>query len=347
MKKYALILITLMVCHLAVYKSSAQFRFSNLFGQKEKVKKHRLFEPSSSVSFGVGTSSYYGDISPYNRLLQSSINGMRWNLAFNFTRQISPSVGLRFGLTYARISGDDSYMEGVKGYEAYFVRNLHFRNDIKQLSVVAQYDLVKTDRSFLRRAGVIPYIFGGVAVFAHDPLAKTPVDAGATSEWVRLQPLNTEGQGLSGYNSTPYSLVSVSFPLGFGVRYKLSRNWDLGFEMSYQYALTDYLDDVGGKYADLNDLLTQSQGPLSVSMANRTLEPVAANRGINRTQGVTDYLINNNLYVPGSNPFASSIPGFTNRTDSRGNPKYNDAYLLTSFKIIYHIPTQIKCPVIR
>ncbi len=348
MKKYASIFITFLICHIIVQDSSAQFKLSNIFGQKDRVRKNRLFEPSSSVSFGVGTSSYYGDLSPYNRFLQSTVNGMRWNLAFNFTRQISPSVGIRVGLTYARISGDDSYMENVKGYEAYFVRNLHFRNDIKQLSVVAQYDLVKTSRSFLRREGIIPYLFGGVAVFAHNPVAKTPIVAGTTSEWVSLQPLHTEGQGLPTYDSSPYSLVSVSFPIGFGVRYKLSRNWDLGFEMSYQYALTDYLDDAGGKYADPADLQSQANGPLSVSMANRSLEQYAANRGIDRRQGVLNYLASIG-YPAGFDPIATQSPiiGFVDRTDSRGNPKYNDSYLLTSVKVIYHIPTKIKCPVIR
>ena len=84
MKKYASLFITFLIFHTTVQDSSAQFKLSNIFGQKDRVRKNRLFEPSSSVSFGVGTSSYYGDISPYNRMLQSTVNGMRWNLAFNF-----------------------------------------------------------------------------------------------------------------------------------------------------------------------------------------------------------------------------------------------------------------------
>ncbi|MEA5425460.1 DUF6089 family protein [Arcicella lustrica] len=347
MKKYSSILLILIICALNTQDSEAQFRFSNLFGGKDKPRKNRLFEPNSTVSLGVGTSSYYGDISPYNRFLQSTVNGMRWNVNFNFTRQFSPTFALRFGLTYARISGDDNYLEGVKGYEGNFIRNLHFRNDIKELSIVGQYDLVRTSRSYLRRANIIPYIFGGVAVFAHDPMAK-PDASLYGNDWVRLQPLNTEGQGLPGYANNPYSLISVSFPLGVGVKYKLNKHWDLGIEMSYRYTLTDYLDDVSGNFADPADLAAQS--PLAASMGNRSLEQIAARSGNDRTQGVINYLTDIGIYSASApiNPFSlTAIPGFSDKADLRGNPKYNDAYMLTTVKLIYHIPNKIKCPVTR
>ncbi len=347
MKKYTSILLILIICTFAVQSAEAQFSFSNLFGGKDKPRKNRLFEPNSTVSFGVGTSSYYGDISPYNRFLQSTVNGMRWNVNFNFTRQFSPTFALRFGLTYARISGDDNYLEGIKGYEGNFIRNLHFRNDIKELSIVGQYDLVRTSRSYLRRANIIPYLFGGIAVFAHDPMAKPdPVLYG--NDWVRLQPLNTEGQGLPGYTNTPYSLISVSFPVGLGVKYKLNRHWDLGVELSYRYALTDYLDDVSGNFANSADL--EAQSPLAASMGNRSLERIAARSGNDRTEGVINYLTGIGAYSPNNpyDPFTlTSIPGFSDNRDFRGNPTYNDSYLLTTVKLIYHIPNKIKCPVTR
>ena len=345
MKKHTPLLVLLLMATLSSQSAMAQFKFSNLFGSKEKARKNVLFEPTSTVSLGFGTSSYYGDLSPYGRLIPSTFNGIRWNVNFNFTRQISPTVGIRFGLTWARISGDDSYMDGVTGYEANFMRNLHFRNDVKELSVVAQYDLVRTEKSYLRREKIIPYIFGGIAVFAHDPVARTDANL-FDDQWVRLQPLNTEGQGLPGY-AKPYSLISVSFPLGFGLRYKLNPHFDLGFEMGFRYTLTDYLDDAGGNYADPSDLAT----PLTQSLGNRTLERTAANRGIDRTNGVATYLTSQGLYDPtsGLDPFTvvTSVPGFSDRTDQRGNPKYNDAYMLTTFKLIYHIPGKINCPAIR
>jgi len=349
MKKRTQLLILWLITTLYSQSIVAQFKFSNLFGSKEKSSQNRIFEPSSTVSLGFGTSSYYGDLSPYNRIIQSTFNGMRWNANFNFTRQISPAFAVRFGLTWARISGDDSFMDGVEGFQANFMRNLHFRNDVKELSIVGQYDLVRTERSYLRREKVIPYIFGGIAVFAHDPVARpdTSVNVKGGNDWLRLQPFNTEGQGQPGY-ATPYSLVNVSFPIGFGFRYKLNASWDLGFEMGYRYTLTDYLDDTSGNYADPSAF---NGNKLAESLANRTLERFAANRGINRTNGVANYLAMKGLYIPASglDPFTvvTSVQGFSDKTDQRGNPKFNDGYMLTTFKLMYHIPGKIRCPVIR
>ena len=353
MKKLLQLFSLLLIVSISSPSVEAQFKFSNLFGGKEKPRKNRIFEPTSTVSLGFGSSSYYGDLSPYNRFIQSTVNGIRWNANFNYTRQISPNVGIRFGLTWARISGDDSFMDGVAGFEANFMRNLHFRNDIKELSIVGQYDLVRTERSYVRREQIIPYIFGGIAVFAHDPVARPDSSVYHTTEWVRLQPLNTEGQGLPGYG-TPYSLISVSFPVGFGVRYKLNSSWDLGFEMGFRYTLTDYLDDAGGNYADASVL--EGQSNLSRDMGNRTLERIAANRGIDRTSGFVNYVKDLPSYDPNLDPFdqfaspkgTSKVTGFSDAGgDQRGNPKYNDSYMLTTVKLIYHIPGKIKCPAIR
>jgi Domain of unknown function (DUF6089) len=348
MKKHTQLLVLLLIVALSSQSTMAQFKFSNLFGSKEKARKNRIFEPNSTVSLGFGSSSYYGDLSPYGRIIQSTINGVRWNANFNFTRHISPTTSIRFGLTWARISGDDSYMNGVTGYEANFMRNLHFRNDIKELSIVAQYDLVRTEKSSLRREKIVPYIFGGIAVFAHDPVARPDsVSRNGDVSWISLQPLNTEGQGQAGYAS-PYSLISVAFPIGFGLRYKLNSSWDLGFEMGYRYTLTDYLDDAGGNYADPNVF---NGNPTALALSNRISERFAANRGIDRTAGVINYLQNvEKNYDPTIDPFTqiSSIKGFSDpKTDQRGNPKYNDSYMLTTIKLIYHIPGKIRCPVVR
>jgi hypothetical protein len=58
--------------------------------------------------------------------------------------------------------------------------------------------------------------------------------------------------------------------------------------------------------------------------------------------------------IPASTPLNSDITtlvpavqGFSDRNDQRGNPKYNDSYMLTTIKLIYHIPGKIKCPGIR
>lgn len=338
-KKHYL-LVSLLVSLFFAQAVTAQFKVGNLFGGENGRKSHKnkMFQAYSSVSFGGGSSNYYGDLSPYNRFAQSTVNGLRWNANFNYTRQLSPTLGLRFGLTWARIFGDDNKLEGVSGYEVNFIRNLHVRNDIKELSIIGEYDLVRTERSYNRRAAIVPYLLGGVAVFAHDPMAKTPSTSTAgipTNEWVRLQPLATEG--------VTYSLIGVAIPVGVGVRYRMNEFWDLGFEVGYRYTFTDYLDDVSGNYPNSTNLTSS----LAQVMSNRSLETVAAYSGKDRTASAAAFLTNNGIAFPAGNPLANPISGFITETDPRGSPKLKDSYMLTTIKLIYHIEPKIKCPGVR
>ncbi|MDE5742855.1 MAG: hypothetical protein K2H62_00715, partial [Bacteroidales bacterium] len=81
------------------------------------------------------------------------------------------------------------------------------------------------------------------------------------TEWVALQPLHTEGQGL---NDGPknYSLTQFAIPFGIGFRYSISPRVAIGVEWTMRLTFSDYIDDVGGVYYDQNRLFTE-YGPLS------------------------------------------------------------------------------------
>jgi hypothetical protein len=62
-----------------------------------------------------------------------------------------------------------------------------------------------------KRPLLSPYLYLGVAGFAHNPVARQVILPGTTpslGSWVDLQAQNTEGAG--------YSLVNLSIPFGFG-----------------------------------------------------------------------------------------------------------------------------------
>ena len=324
------------------HESMAQFKFPKL-KSSGSTSKRRTFEPYSIVSFGGGTAHYYGELSPYSQPIASTFQNIRWNLNANYARQFSSHWGFRLGLAWIRVAGDNNKFSTstVPAYQDDFIRNLHFRNDIKELSTVLTYDFIEGARNFERREKIRPYVFAGVAVFAHDPVA---LDS-AGGKWVRLQPLHTEGQGLPGYNQQPYSLVQIAIPFGFGVKVKLNNRWDISAEIGLRYTFTDYIDDIGGTYANPADL----ESDLARRMANRSLEQVAAYSGKDRTAGVFKYLVEQRGYPndPTINPFASSILGFSDKGDVRGNSKYTDTYMTTSIRINYLIPSKIKCPPIR
>ena len=152
-------------------------------------------------------------------------------------------------------------------------------------------------------------------------------------------------------------LVSVSIPFGIGIRYKLNHYWDLGFEAGVRYTFSDYLDDTGGYAANYSDL----QG-LSQVFGHREIEKFAALTGKDREGFIRDYVYTQGTkIINASSPkpedriayldpnlrslstLATAFDGELRNTSSR----LNDMYVLTSFRIIYHIPPSIKCPVIK
>ncbi|WP_373513267.1 DUF6089 family protein [Persicitalea sp.] len=306
--------------------------------------KSSSFVPYSSVSLGIGTSSYFGEMAPYKRPLASIFGMMRWNGTVNYARHFTPRFGARASFTYARISGDDFKLNNNgKGYPIIFARNLHFRNDLKEFALVGIYKIIPDSRSYDRRPQWSPYVFAGIAAVAHSPEARVPDLIG--DQWVKLQPLGTEGQGSPGVDQKPYSLVTLAIPVGFGVRYKINQRFDVSAEIGVRLTTSNYLDDVGGYYADPNVL----KDDLARAMANRSAEPTAARKGGDRTAGLRRFLDEQyGINDAAIDPFVAigqteyGTPGTL-----RGNPARNDVYVLGNIHLTYILGSPIKCPPLK
>lgn len=301
-----------------------------------QYRQNPQFLPYSSVGFGVGTSTYFGDLAGYSQPIRSLFTLPRWNVGLNYSRQFTPRLGARASFTWARITGDDytfARSNPVK-YAAQFVRNLHFRNDLKEFALIGTYDFIPGGRTPRDRPKLAPYALLGVALLAHNPQAlpslATVAGDNSSRNWQSLQPLNTEGQGQPGYPK-PYSLITVSVPIGLGVRYALNESFNLAAEIRVTPSFSDYLDDVGGPYPpDVSGL-----SPLGVEFSNRSTEEIAARTEQSRVDGI------NRITGAGIDPTAIATRGGGGRIPLR------DSYLLTSFQIQYIIPAKIKCPPIR
>jgi len=305
----------------------------------EAQRRRTLFEQYSTVNFGLGTSSYLGELGPYRSPINTVFKMMRWNVSGSYTRHLTPHLATRLGLTWIRIAGDDEfYNRGGSPFPAFYVRNLHFRNDVKEVSLVGIYKLRGDGRSPNRRVAFSPYIFGGVALFAHNPKAKSPQSPSFDNKWVSLQPLGTEGQGQPGY-AKPYSLVNYAIPFGIGFTWKFDEQWNVSAEGGFRFTGSDYLDAIGGIFPNPDVL----KNDLARAMSNRTLEPIAARTGKNRTDIVRRIVYPNN---PSVDPFASPLSGWE-QGDYRGSPTRTDQYLISSITISYILPSKIKCPPIR
>ncbi len=76
-----------------------------------------------------------------------------------------------------------------------------------------------------------------------------------------MQPLSTEGEGLSQYSGRKkYSLTQVCFPVGIGWKVILTDRIEVSYEFGYRFLFTDYFDDVSKSYINL-DVLNQAKGP--------------------------------------------------------------------------------------
>ena len=300
-------------------------------------RQNTQFSPFSEVGFGIGTSSYYGDLAGYRTAPKATFILLRWNAGLNYTRHFTPHVAARAGFTWARITGDDyTFNKGKSGNAVQYVRNLHFRNDLKEFALTGIYKFRADGRTSNKRAQFSPYVFLGIALVAHSPEARTPVDyldpnkpgdSEASRRWTKLQPLGTEGQGQPGY-AKPYSLVTMAIPVGFGVRYKYSDDFTVAAEIGYRYAFSDYLDDAGGPYAASGVL-----SGLAATMADRREELIAARKNKEREPQFANYV--------------SSNPDVLTTLARGANGVLSDGYLLTQIQVIYTIPGKIKCPPIR
>lgn len=210
----------------------------------------------SEIGITLGVSAYQGDLSPStNRLNPGQINPMAGLFGrYNFNQHLAARAGFNFGV----ISGDDS----KSTIQPNMGRNLSFRSNIFEGNLLLEFNILGYEPYNLEKPWS-PFIFAGIAFFHHNPKTKF------NDEWIELQPLGTEGQGLAAYpDRTPYSLTGFAIPFGGGIKFALNDTWNIGAEAGVRMTFTDYLDDVSTTYVEESLLIEQN--PLSATLANRS-----------------------------------------------------------------------------
>jgi hypothetical protein len=251
------------------------------------------------------------------------------------------SAELRF--SWNRLQLDETKPAGkASGFEMRnYGRGIGFRNDLFGLSSHVTYTIYSNPKAPLHLQPAAFYIMGGVGVYYGNVKADlfrgepglenryffwpdgTIRDASYTgpnapgniiekdgvyetdlSDWF------TEG-GLStseGRLYKPGSNLNIAVPLGFGIRYGLSKQLTLSAECSYIIFFTDYLDDVSNAYPSWSEVSASYPGdPIKQELAMYVADPTGWGReGLNG--------------VPAS---------------PRGNPSTNDAYSFLSLELAY------------
>lgn len=327
------------------------FAQSGIFSKKNKLNQY------STVGIGGGSSHYFGDLSSYKYFYYGLITNVRWNGTINYTRQLSPQVAARVGFTWARILGDDyTYSQrNLDKFSGQFIRNLHFRNDIKEFSLTGLFNLLpQYSKGPQGRSVIMPYSFIGFGFYAHNPKARdvAEIDPGSGAvtlgAWTTLKDKQTSGQGIDNTYPKSYSLIQPVFPVGLGLKVKLSEKFDLGIEGGFRITPFDYLDDVAK--TDFPDPAVLAPiSPLGAILSNRAGEDYSALTGASRIADFANIAPQFNVATANPTPSQNgrSIYGFGSpNTVTRGTGKW-DTYFTTQITLSYVISSQVKCPPIK
>lgn len=198
------------------------------------------------IGFSVGVANYLGDLAK---------NEKPWFFGETQGKAFRPAVGVfyrsnfhkflsfRAGMNVAQLYGNDALSSPGTGREG---RNLHFRSNVLDVTMMLEWNILPYKIGHYKYR-FTPYIGFGVGGFYFNPKAKL------NGDWVNLQELGTEGQGLIEYpNRTKYSKIALNIPISFGGKLNVGRNWAIGMELQYRHTFTDYIDDVSTVYPNLD-----------------------------------------------------------------------------------------------
>ncbi|HMQ48761.1 MAG TPA: DUF6089 family protein [Saprospiraceae bacterium] len=213
----------------------------------------------TEIGLSAGASFYSGDLSPseFGLYLNEVHPAFGAFARFNLNK----TLALRLGFNLAKVSGDDTHSLNYN-------RGLAFRSNITELSLLAEINLFHIGN--YESKGITPYVFLGAGFFHFNPEA--PFDG----DYVALQPLGTEGQGIPAYGE-PYQLTQVAFPFGAGLKFQLNETMSINVELGGRKLLTDYLDDVSDTFVNYFDIL-ENNGQLAARLSNPSIvDPNDAN----------------------------------------------------------------------
>ncbi len=299
-------------------------------------KKHRV-----EYSGGLGASNFLGDLGGLDRIGSDFIWDLeptKTNFAAEFNRlfYLSPKIGLRTSLTYAKVSADDKLTNEPSRNN----RNLNFQSHLWEASAILEFQIKKERRGNVynlrssagRRLGIKSAGFGiywvaGIGGFYFNPKSRDE-----NGRMTALKRLHTEGQGLT-YNHPfrgkvegpkQYSGFSVALPIGAGVKIPINGDWGMKVEVMYRFTFTDYIDDVSGVYFE-NHVIEDNYGSSASYFADPAINGHAAH-------GPEDGAVN------GEESFLH--PTFAGQI--RGDATDNDGYMIAMISVYKKISTYRK-----
>jgi len=282
------------------------------------------------IGLGFGPMFFLGDLGgtagigkPFVKDLDFPLTKISKNVYANY--YTTEWLGFRLAINHGVLEGDDAEAPNKGGAEMdRLERNLSFKTNVLEGYLAAElYPTVFFERYDGLERKFRPYGLTGIGVMKFNPKANLD------GKWIALHPLRLEGQGMAEYpDRKEYKLVQKELLLGFGFKYYLKENFYVGLEILHRNLYTDYIDDASTFYID-PIYFDSYLSPADAANARRLYY-----RGI--YQG-----------APGNVTSPDDV-----LTYQRGDPKENDAYFSTIFRIGWRLNAenaaqrrQLRCPV--
>ena len=190
----------------------------------------------------IGAAHYFGDLNT-----RAQINRPKPAFGIFFKKQFNNYLGIRASGHFAQLGYSDIYSK--VDYQKR--RNLSFNTDIVELALQGDFNFFKFVPGDVNYS-FTPFVSIGIGAFSYNPYAFYQ------NKKCYLRPLGTEGQNI-GYTDPAsdkkrktYGSMAVCFPIGAGIKYNLSNNINLSFQVTNRLTLTDYLDDVSTTFVGID-----------------------------------------------------------------------------------------------
>ena len=183
---------------------------------------------TSEIGVGIGGANYKGEISPNYKFVNNQPA-----LTVFYRRDIIRPLTVRGGITVShRIVNDNTLGDHEYDLPLHNYRQSELKFSFAELSLVVEYNFLdyydlKQDIRFS------PYFFAGVAGLVYNHKLETASDAVTPA----IKPFDTN--------------LTYSIPFGVGVKYALSKHWNLGLEFGARKLFNDnvdYLSESDGKH---------------------------------------------------------------------------------------------------
>lgn len=172
---------------------------------------------TSEIGVGIGGANYKGELSPNYRFLNNQPA-----ITVFYRRDMSDAITLRGGLMGShRIVDDNTFSdEAFDDRPFHKYRDAELRLSLLEVSAVMEYNFLDYyDRR--QNPRLSPYVFVGIAGLAYNKKLTAAVDG-------LDEPYETD--------------LAIAIPFGVGLKYALSKHWNLGLEFGARKLFTDKLD---------------------------------------------------------------------------------------------------------